>query len=613
LLLLASLAGLAGCSQTQVRSQKEEETEKERYLVKTVGEVCTFGNAEPVPVSGVGLVEGLEGTGSPAPAGDMRQIVENELKRAKIPNIKQILASNDFSLVVVSTMIPPGAKKGDKLDLEITLPPGSRTTSLRGGYLRRCMLFNYDYTGRLNPAAESNTALRGHPVVRAEGPLLLHGSDPASETKARIWSGGICQLERQFHILLDSKHQFARVASNVASRVNASFQGTLSMTPGNELALARNNTVVVLNVAPQYKLNLPRYLRVIRMIPLEEIPAADNKPRRLPYREQLREDLLEPARTVTVALRLEALGNSSIPILKEGLKSPQALVRFCSAEALAYLGSPACGDELARVVRQQPYLRAFALTALASLDENVSNLRLKDLIEGNLDDETRYGAFRALRTLDEHDPLVHGELLNETFWLHQVARESPPLIHLSTTRRAEIVLFGSTPKLVPPCSLLAGEFAITAAAGDQRCTITHVPLHSGETGKRQGRFSLELPEILKVMASAGATYPEVIELIRQADSCKNLSCRVKFDALPQAVSVEEVAEAGRRDAIREKQAQPAEESVSEVLIIKPIGLGRTPTLYDNGTARQPAALDSDIRVLQQQRRERDQGQTAERE
>jgi hypothetical protein len=613
LILLATLVGLAGCSRTQVRSQKEEETEKERYLVKTVGEVCTFGNAEPVPVSGVGLVENLEGTGSPAPAGDMRQIVENELKRAKIPNIKQVLASNDFSLVVVSTTIPPGAKKGDKLDLEITLPPGSRTTSLRGGYLRRCVLFNYDYTGRINPSAESNTPLRGHPIVRAEGPLLLCGSDPASETKARIWGGGVCQIERQFHILLNSNQQFARVAGNVASRINSAFQGTLSMTPGNELALARNNTVVALNVAPQYKLNLPRYLRVVRMVPLEEVPAADSKPRRLPYREQLHEDLLDPARTLTVALRLEALGNSSIPVVKEGLKSPHALVRFCSAEALAYLGSPSCGDELARVVRQQPYLRAFALTALASLDENVSNLRLKELIESDLDDETRYGAFRALRTLDEHDPLVHGELLNETFWLHQVAKESTQLIHLSTTRRAEIVLFGPTPKLVPPCSLLAGEFAVTAAAGDQRCTITHVPLHSGETGKRQGRFSLELTEILKVMSAAGATYPEIIELIRQADSCKNLSCRVNFDALPQAVPVEEVAEAGRRDAIREKQGRTAEENASEVQIIKPIGLGRTPTLYDNGTTPQPPALDRDVRILQQQRRERNQGQTAERE
>src|SRR5262245_12358227 len=342
LVLLAASAGLAGCSRTQVRSQKEEETDKERYLVKTVAEVSTFGNAEAVPVTSVALVEGLAGTGSPAPAGEMRQMVENELKRQKIPNVKQILASSDFSLVVVTAVIPAGAKKGDKLDLEISLPPGSRTTSLRGGYLRKCSLYNFDYTSHLNPAATSNQALRGHPIVRAEGPLLVGvcGAEGGAETKARIWGGGICLIDRQFNVLLNANQQFARVANNVANRINAAFQGTISMTPGNELALAQNNAIVALKVTPQYRLNLPRYLRFVGRVPLEGGAPADGKRRRRPYREQLREDLLDPARAISVALRLEALGTSSIPTLKEGLKSPHPLVRFCSAEALAYLGSP---------------------------------------------------------------------------------------------------------------------------------------------------------------------------------------------------------------------------------------------------------------------------------
>lgn len=610
--LLAAAVGLAGCSRTQVRSQKEEETDKDRYLVKTVGEVSTFGNAEPVPVTGVALVEGLESTGSAAPAGEMRQMVENELKRQKIPNVKQILSSSDFSLVVVSAMIPTGAKKGDRLDLEISLPPNSRTTSLRGGHLRKCLLFNYDSTSHINPAATNNQALRGHPIVRAEGPLLVGvcGTE-GGETKARIHGGGVCLIDRQFNILLNANQQFARVANNVGGRINAAFQGTVSMTPGNELALARNNSVVVLNIAPQYRLNLTRFLRVVRMVPLEEVAPPEGKERRLPYPEQLREDLLDPARTIMVALRLEALGTSSIPTLKDGMRSPHPLVRFCSAEALAYLGSPSAGDELANAVRNQPYLRAFALTALASLDEAVSNVKLKELIAADLEDETRYGAFRALRTLDEHDPVVRGELLNETFWLHRVAEDSKPLVHLSTTRRAEIVLFGQAPKLIPPCSLLAGEFAVTANPGDSRCWVTHVPLHSGEGGASRVRCGLDLAELIKLLARQGATYPEVIEIIRQADGCKNLTCRVKHDALPQAVPLEDVVQAARKEAERKKLGQSEEENVAEVQIIKP-DLGATPTFFDAGKARRPPPMDPDARALQQQKRTTDQGQTAER-
>src|SRR3954462_8839373 len=90
-LLIAFVLSQAGCSTPQIRSQKEEETEKERYPVRTVGDVSSFGNADPVVVSGVGLGEGLEGTGSAAPAGDLRQLIEHELQRQKVKDIKAIL------------------------------------------------------------------------------------------------------------------------------------------------------------------------------------------------------------------------------------------------------------------------------------------------------------------------------------------------------------------------------------------------------------------------------------------------------------------------------------------------------------------------------------------
>src|SRR6202011_837777 len=123
-------------------------------------------------------------------------------------------------------------------------------------------------------------------------------------------------------------------------------------------------------------------------------------------------------------------------------------------------------EELGKAVVKQPMLRSFALTALASLDESVSRFQLRELLTTSADDETRYGAFRALRALDENDPLVQGEFLNDSFWLHRVAPDAPPLAHVSTTRRAEIVLFGETPTLKPPFSFLAGQFAVTATPGD---------------------------------------------------------------------------------------------------------------------------------------------------
>jgi hypothetical protein len=53
------------------------------------------------------------------------------------------------------------------------------------------------------------------------------------------------------------------------------------------------------------------------------------------------------------------------------------------------------------------------------------------------------------------------------------------------------------------------------------------------------------------MARMGARYPEVIEMLHQAGSCKCLSCELAVDALPQAITVKELAKAGIRSKGKE--------------------------------------------------------------
>src|SRR5262249_4762115 len=154
------------------------------------------------------------------------------------------------------------------------------------------------------------------------------------------------------------------------------------------------------------------------------------------------------------------------------------LVRFCTAEALAYEGDPHAAPELAKLV-DEPALRAFCLTALASLDESASYQALTEMLNSSVP-ETRYGAFRALRALNKEDDAVRGEELNETFWVHKVAPGSRGLIHLSSSRRAEVVLFGEEPTLRPPLRLSAGEVNVTADDGDEQCTVSRFSARTRE-------------------------------------------------------------------------------------------------------------------------------------
>jgi hypothetical protein len=568
------LLGLVGCSHTtQSRAQSAEEDD--RYKVQTIGDITVVGNAEPVPLGGVGLVVGLEGTGGPTAPGDsFRAMFEDQMRKENVKNIKELLNSPDVAVVIVEGQLPAGARKGDTLDVVVKLPPGSRATSLRGGYLKRCWLYNYDFARHLSPQyTGSRGMLLGHRLAWAEGAVLvgLGAGDEALRLKqGRIWAGGHSRIDQPFGLMMNRDQQFVRMTSAVADRINETFHAGLRGVPDTKLAAPQRNLGVALRVPPQYRFNLPRFLRVVRLIPVREVadlPAGEGAGRRS-YRQRVAADLLDPARTVTAALRLEALGAGSIGLLKEGLRSPHPLVRFCAAEAMAYLGSPSSGEELARAVVEQPALRAFGLTAMASLDEAVCHVKLRELLLTAKDDETRYGAFRALRALDERNSVVAGELLNDSFWLHRVAPDTPGLVHVSSTRRAEVVLFGEEPRLQPPFSFLAGEFAITATEDDTRCTVSRFPLH-GTPARKQCALTVE--EVLRSMAELGATYPEVIALLQQAETCRSLSCRVRCDALPQATSVFELAQAGRSAG-----------GESAELLAGVRDLGVTPTLYELG-------------------------------
>jgi hypothetical protein len=563
--------GALGCLHPLARLQKDEEAARDKDLgVRTIGDVTRVANATGAPVSGVGLVVGLEGTGGGTPPGSFRTMLETELGKRKVQHVKELLASENNAMVLVSAVIPAGAHRGDPLDVEVTLPPGSKATSLRGGYLMECDLIDYDATKHLNPDFDGgNRLLKGKVRARARGPLLVglgDGDEAAKQRRARIWGGGVSLIDRAFYLTLNDDQQFARISNAVAERINQTFRDDSRKRllvlgqvtdrlgerfqaggPGSDVtARAVNREVVYVRVPWEYRLNRGRYLRVARLIPLQDTPEVHTH-----YRRRLEERLLDPTQTMSAALRLEALGNESIPALKAGLKSAHVLVRFCAAESLAYLGSTAGAEELARLAEHQPRLRLYCLTALASLNETVCHSRLTELL-ASPSVETRVGAFRNLISMNERDEDLHGELLNESFWLHRLAPHSVPMVHLSSGHRAEVGLFGEDPALVPPFSLVASEFTLTASAHDDKCTIARFAMKRGAVQRVQCSFKLD--EVVRAMAELGGGYPEVTEMLAQADRLQCLNCPVKVDAMPREYAVQELAHNATNPAYFEEDA-----------------------------------------------------------
>jgi hypothetical protein len=98
--------------------------------------------------------------------------------------------------------------------------------------------------------------------------------------------------------------------------------------------------------------------------------------------------------------------------------------------------------------------------------------------------------------------------------------------------------------------LIGGDITVTADRGDERspgnphgrCTISRTI--ASDTSVDRLQCSLRLDDVLHTLAELGAGYPEAIELLRQADQRKCLSCPICL-TLPDADSVETLAERGR--------------------------------------------------------------------
>jgi hypothetical protein len=555
-------------------SDPNAERDKDLAAVRTIGDVTEVGNAGPLRVDGVGLVTGLDGTGV-TKRDEFRAMLEKELRQRKIQNVGKLLDSPDNALVLITALIPPGARKGEPIDIQVSLPQGSPCISLRGGYLQPAVLRNYEMTKNLNPEYDGgNRLLQGHKFAVAKGPLVVGFGNPGDVQALKlghVWEGGVNLEERPYHFELKKDDRSAKAANAIASRINLKFphdprkqeavhrnrhlllldevtqqvNDTFEKTPvaGDRGELAKPLSVAVINVrVPHaYRYNPMRYLLVARNIPLAEEPEVQAR-----YRKRLQEMLADPQHALRAAIRLEALGKESIPALKQGLDSDKAFVRYAAAEALVYLGDPAGVEAVAQGAKDEPNLRAYALIALASLDEGICRTKLQELLHTE-DVELRAGAFQALRLAygemarnDRELEAALGKLGGEalgSFWIYRVAPNGPKAVNFATSKRPEIILFGNDVALATPVSVRAGEeFVISAEVGDQRCFVSRI----GVGRQQRKQCSLKLDDVLRSLVDLGGQYTDAVDLLRNLDERRGLNCTVQRLTPPQAVSLEEL-------------------------------------------------------------------------
>jgi hypothetical protein len=524
-------------AKSAVDEEDEEEDNDKKYQTKIethlIGDHTQFAGLEPIVLEGVGLVRGLSGTGGDPAPSHYRSLLLEDLKKEGYRNPHTILESPNTALVIVRAYLSPTVKKGERLDIDVRIPESANATSLVGGELMQVRLSDKAIVnGELKKGWEYAA---GHGPVLTAGLAAANATDPALLRRGRVLSGAIVRKERELTLLLKNDFRTVRNAQRIEEAIGRRFHHFDEHGIKKPLAKAKTDQKIILSVHPKYKDNYPRYLQVIRHMAFREEPV------QLRVRmTRLQHDLMIPEKANSSALQLEAIGNEAIPILKKGVLAPTLECRFHSAVALAYLGDSSGLSALVESARKERAFRVFALAALSTLEDAEAHLALRELMNEK-SDETRYGAFRALWTLDKGDPFIRGERLgiNENsesrdneYKLHVLHTSGPPLVHATLRTRPEIVVFGAEQEFLPPMYASAGkQIMVTAQPGS-----TTVSLARFEPGKPDQRkeVSMRVADVIRAANELGATYPDVLQLLADASKQKNLQTAIAVDKLPTA-------------------------------------------------------------------------------
>ncbi len=549
LIALAVLAAaLAPAAAAPAKTKKKVRPPK---IQETVGDLAYVVSNGEMMVEGIGLVTGLDNTGGDSPPSTIRKILLDEMTKAGVEHAERWLASPQLSIVLVRMTIPMGVNPSDPIDVQVEVPPNCPAKSLAGGYLIATRLFRVSYGNK-------GEALRDHELAVARGPIMLGTPAKPNDPKiGRVLGGGRVKKEYPYTLVIKESRESYYTAKMLESVVNQRFH---QFEDGHQKGVATGKTAsfLVLRVPELYHQNQARFFRVVQSLPMIDGPEL-----RARRQAAWNKELLDPKTAGVAALRLEGLGGTAVDTLKEGLKSPHDQVKFFSAEALAYLNDTAGVDVLGEAVLRQPEFRAYALAALASLDQSASHMKLRKLMD-EPDVEVRYGAFNALRTLDPSDAYLgrvtvlyspkrdddedrpHDSMAMEIatarrhnrpedpFALFIVDSEGPPLVHVSRTRRTELVIFGRQQKLLTPIVLDGGEILVNAGDNDEKVELSRIVPSRGGDSDAKVTSSLELADVVRQAANLGATYPQIVGLLEKANKQRNLPGQLVVDAVPAA-------------------------------------------------------------------------------
>ena len=576
-LILATFAA-TGCTNKVPKVDPMQEQQRKVLANKgrLVQDLARPANVNAAKIEGATLVRGLRGTGADEPPSSYQQLVLNDMSRdiERKRTAKSEIASLNTAIVLLETIVPPGAQKGDRLDATIKLLPNSEASSIQNGYVEDAEMYQY---------MTADIVRRGYRLGVVNGfvtldPNLIEKDSPLAYKQGKIIGGAVVTRPRPIWLELKEDERSAGVAQRIEDVINKRFSYTRPGYAGKKkVAEAKAGAARInLEIPEEYRENVIRYVNVVCAISFYE--TTDELNERV---DRLSEQLLNPDNSEFAAIQLEAIGSSNAKVvdaIRRGLDSTNDAVRFNSAITAAYFNIRQDRPKVAKILtdfaRESSKYRPAALATLGvtmktSFDVDAELRKL--LSEPNI--ETRYGAFRALWTRNPTDYMIQGENMADQFSYHCLNSGGPSYVHITQSARPEIVLFNADQIYLRGEVDVEANPRLTIRTEDNDVIVKRY--ESGDGIDEQRRVSYKVDDVIRALVELGGTYPDVVSFLTQAKTKKLLyasdsgseaaECPLAIDALPGYKAgvfkkVRDVEAVVKNEEARERAERKAKES-----------------------------------------------------
>jgi hypothetical protein len=462
----------------------------------TVGSEVQIRGVRSLPVSGYGIVVGLNGTGSADIPAAVRVEMENELARRGVGQSTQglgwttptrLLNDPNTAVVLVTAVVPAGATAGSEFDVFVTALSGTSTTSLEGGRL---------WTTDLRRGANAPGGPDTEAVARAGGEIFINpfadpaadGADAIDRRSGRILHGGVVLKDNDLLLTLDNPSH-ARARSIVAA-INTHFpQGSRDRQP---TANGLNEEVIQIFVPTRHRQDPDQFIELLLASRIDTTFPQEWARR---YSQAMRS---EPIFADQLAIRLEAIGDAALPYLRDLYDYTEIVPRLAALRAGARLGDALTSEHLLEIANgDDAPLRAEAIELLSRLGSDPKvNRGLRRLLDAD-DLEVRIAAYEALA--ERGDPLLERRVVEGKFILDTMPAKDP-LVYITQTGEPRIAILGAGLEIRRP-TLVSGWSDRLMLAADEPADDLRVYYLDHRSGRStQAEIDADLERFIRFLA-----------------------------------------------------------------------------------------------------------------